>query len=102
MQEVKGNDIHVMDMRGLSHAMADYFVVCHGNSNTQVKAIADSVERETFKLCNEHPFHVEGLKNAHWVLMDYVNVVVHIFDKDSRAFYALEDLWADAESKRID
>lgn|GEM_PF-103879 len=102
MQEIKAKDIVVMDLRKIQGAMTDYFVVCSGNSNTQVQAIAQSVEKETVKNCQDSPWHTEGLKNAKWILMDYVNVVVHIFDKEARDFYALEDLWADADMKRID
>jgi ribosome-associated protein len=102
MQEVKANDIVQVDLRKLSHAMADYFVVCHGTSNTQVQALADSVEREVQKMTGEKPMHVEGNRNAKWVLMDYINVVVHIFDPESRNFYDLESLWADGETKRIE
>ena len=101
MEEVKANDIVVMDLRKVSNALSDFFVVCHGSSNTQVKAIADSVEKETFRILNDEPAHSEGIRNATWILMDYVNVIVHIFSKDARDFYALEDLWADASVKRI-
>jgi ribosome-associated protein len=85
----------------VTNALSDFFVVCHGSSNTQVKAIADSVEKETFRMLNDEPAHTEGVNNATWILMDYVNVVVHIFSRDARDFYALEDLWADASVKRI-
>ena len=101
MEEVKAHDIVVMDMRKVPNALSDFFVVCHGTSNTQVQAIADSVERETFRLLQDEPSHSEGGRNATWILMDYVNVIVHIFSKDARDFYALEDLWADASVKRI-
>ena len=101
MEEVKANEIVVMDLRKVSNALSDFFVVCHGSSNTQVKAIADSVEKETFRMLNDEPAHTEGVGNATWILMDYVNVVVHIFSRDARDFYALEDLWADASVKRI-
>jgi ribosome-associated protein len=101
MEEIKANDIVVMDLRKVPNALSDYFVVCHGNSNTQVQAIADSVEKETWNLMQEEPAHTEGARNATWVLLDYVNVIVHVFAKDARGFYALEDLWADAEIKRI-
>ena len=101
MEELKANDIVVMDLRKVSNALSDFFVVCHGSSNTQVQAIADSVERETFRILNDKPAHSEGGRNATWILMDYVNVVVHIFSRDARDFYALEDLWADASVKRI-
>ncbi|MFN5294796.1 MAG: ribosome silencing factor [Flavobacteriales bacterium] len=101
MEEVKAHDIIVMDLRKVPNALSDFFVVCHGTSNTQVQAIADSVERETFRLLQDEPAHSEGGRNATWILMDYVNVIVHIFSKDARDFYALEDLWADASVKRI-
>jgi ribosome-associated protein len=101
MEEVKAHDIVVMDLRKVPNALSDYFVVCHGTSNTQVQAIADSVEKETFRMLQDEPAHREGARNATWILMDYVNVIVHIFNKDARDFYALEDLWADASVKRI-
>jgi ribosome-associated protein len=101
MEEVKAHDIVVMDLRKVPNALSDFFVVCHGTSNTQVQAIADSVEKETFRMLQDEPAHREGARNATWILMDYVNVVVHIFSKDARDFYALEDLWADASVKRI-
>ncbi|MFM7234246.1 MAG: ribosome silencing factor [Flavobacteriales bacterium] len=102
MEEVKAHDIVVMDLRKVPNALSDYFVVCHGTSNTQVQAIADSVEKETFRILQDEPAHSEGGRNATWILMDYVNVIVHIFSKDARDFYALEDLWADASVKRIE
>jgi ribosome-associated protein len=101
MEEVKAHDIVVMDLRKVPNALSDFFVVCHGTSNTQVKAIADSVEKETYRLLQDEPAHSEGTGNATWILMDYVNVIVHIFSRDARDFYALEDLWADASVKRI-
>jgi ribosome-associated protein len=101
MEEVKGHDIVVMDLRQIPNALSDFFVVCHGTSNTQVQAIADSVEKETYRILQDDPAHREGARNATWILMDYVNVIVHIFSKDARDFYALEDLWADASVKRI-
>jgi ribosome-associated protein len=101
MEEVKAHEIVVMDLRKVSNALSDFFVVCHGTSNTQVQAIADSVEKETFRILQDEPAHREGARNATWILMDYVNVIVHVFSKDARDFYALEDLWADASVKRI-
>lgn len=101
MEEVKAHEISVMDLRKIGHATTDYFVVCHGNTGTQVKAISQSVESETIKRADERPLHTEGVQNAKWILMDYGNVVVHIFDKESRAFYALEELWGDAEIQLI-
>ena len=101
MQEIKAHDIVVLDMRQIENAMADFFVICHGNSNTQVEAIARSVEKVTAEQVSEKPWHIEGAGNSKWILMDYVDVVVHIFDLETRPFYALEELWADADTKRI-
>lgn len=101
ISEVKGEEITCLDLRNIKHAIADYFIVCHGNSHTQVEAIARSVERETETKLDESPWHKEGLHNAEWALLDYIDVVVHIFHKDFRGFYGLEELWADAEIKEI-
>lgn len=100
MQEVKAEDITILDLRDIKNAVCDFFVICSGNSSTQVDGIADSVVRLTRKELKERPWHVEGRRNSEWVLVDYVNVVAHIFYKDIRNFYNLEDLWADA--KRTD
>jgi len=101
MQEKKATDILVMDLRNISNSVADFFVICSGNSDTQIEAISDSVEGFTFKECGEKPYHVEGKKNLEWVLIDYVNVVAHIFKKDKRGFYELENLWGDAVALEI-
>ncbi len=101
IQEKKGKDIVVVDLREIHHAVCDFFVICHGDSNRQVEAIADSVEEETHKSLNEKPWHKEGYENAEWILIDYVHVVVHIFHKESREFYSLEKLWADAKIEPI-
>lgn len=95
--EKKGKDPVLMDMRQLPEAFCDYFVICHGTSTTHAKGVAGFVEVETKKQVNELPISVEGTKNAEWVLIDYGSVVVHIFLKDKRAFYQLEDLWSDAK-----
>lgn len=97
MQEKKGKDIVLLDMRELKNAIADYFVICHADNIRQVNALADSVEEFAQKKANEKPWHTEGTSNANWVLLDYVNVVVHIFNKESRDFYQIENLWADAK-----
>ena len=102
IEEVKGHEIVVLDLRSIPHAVTDYFVVCHGNSHPQVQAIARSVEEEVWKELNAKPWRKEGIQNANWVLMDYTDVVVHIFFKEDREFYALEDLWADAEVSKVD
>lgn len=101
MQEIKAYDIQVLDLRNVENAMADFFVICHGTSNTQVEAIARSVEREAQEKLTEKPWHIEGTGNSQWILMDYVNVIVHIFDEPTRPFYALEELWADADFRKI-
>jgi len=93
--EKKGEDVKIMDIRKLTN-ISDYFVVCSASSDTQVKAIADFVSKETKKI-DEKPWHNEGLTNMNWVLLDFVDVVVHIFLTESRKFYNLEGLWADAE-----
>ena len=97
IQEKKGNDIVRLDLRNLHSSVADYFVVCHAESSTQVKAIAQSVEEEVFKALKLDPWRKEGLQNADWIILDYVDVVVHIFKTDKREFYGIEDLWGDAE-----
>jgi len=101
MEEVKANDITVMDLRKVGHASTDYFIICHANTGTQVKAISQSVEKESIQRANERPLHTEGAQNAKWILMDYGNVVVHIFDKEARSFYDIEELWGDAVVQRI-
>jgi ribosome-associated protein len=96
IQEVKGKDIVVLDLRDVPNTVCDHFVICHGDSSTQVESIARSVQEMTRTKVGEKPWHTEGERNAEWVLMDYVNVVVHVFHRDKRAHYALEDLWGDA------
>ena len=97
IQEKKGNDIVRLDLRNIHSSVADYFVVCHAESSTQVKAIAQSVEEEVFKALKLDPWRKEGLQNADWIILDYIDVVVHIFKTDKREFYGIEDLWGDAE-----
>ena len=99
IQEKKGNDIVRLDLRNIHSSVADYFVVTHAESSTQVKAIANSVEEEVFKALGIEPFRKEGFQNAEWILLDYFDVVVHIFKTDKREFYGIEDLWGDAEMK---
>lgn len=99
IQEKKGNDIVRLDLRNIHSSVADFFVVCHAESSTQVKAIANSVDEEVFKALGIEPYRKEGLQNAEWILLDYFDVVVHIFKTDKREFYGIEDLWGDAEMK---
>ncbi len=96
MQENKANNIVVLDLREIHNAVCDFFVICSGDSSTQVDGISSSVQRYTRQQLSEKPYSVEGKSNSEWVLMDYVSVVAHVFYKETRAFYELEDLWADA------
>lgn len=99
IQEKKGNEIIRLDLRNIHSSVADYFVICHADSTTQVKAIANSVEEEIYKATNQEPRHKEGLEHAEWILLDYFDVVIHIFRTDKREYYGVEDLWGDAEIK---
>lgn len=99
LQEKKGINICAMDLRNTGSAMADFFVLCHGGSARQVDALADSVEEEVRKALGEKPRHREGNDEAEWVLLDYVNVVVHVFSEEKRSFYRLEELWGDGGIK---
>lgn len=96
IEEVKGEDIQLLDLRNIENTVCDYFVVCSANSNTQVKAISSSVQKFVGKQGQQKAWHVEGESIAEWVLIDYVNVVVHIFQKQVREFYDIESLWGDA------
>ena len=99
IQEKKGNDIVRLDLRNLKSSVSDYFVICHADSGTQVKAIANSIEDEIFKATGQDPWRKEGLEHAEWILLDYVDIVVHILKTEKREFYGVEDLWGDAEIK---
>ena len=101
MQENKAKDIVVLDLRKISNSVCDFFVSCSGESSTQVDGISTSVTRFTRTELKEKPWHIEGKTNSEWVLLDYINVVAHIFYKDARPFYDLEDLWADAQRTDI-
>ncbi|MBS1486407.1 MAG: ribosome silencing factor [Bacteroidetes bacterium] len=102
MQEKKATDIVVMDLREVKNAVADFFVLCSGNSDKQLSAIADSIDEMVYKERKENPWHSEGKNNKEWVLLDYISVVAHIFRKDKREFYALERLWGDAGIEKIE
>jgi ribosome-associated protein len=102
MLEKKAVDVIILDLRKVKSAVTDFFVICSGNSDTQVDGITDSVEEEVYKRLGQNPWHKEGKENREWILLDYVDVVVHVFKKDRRQFFALEDLWGDAEVIKVD
>ena len=96
MQEKKALDIVLMDLRQVNNAIADFFVICSGTSDTHIEGVSDSIDKEVSQLNGESPWHREGINNKTWVLLDYVDVVVHIFNRENRSFYKLEELWGDA------
>ncbi len=102
IQDVKGEDITLLDLTNIENSVAEAFIICSGNSNTQVSAIAGSVERKVRNEIQDRPWHVEGSDNAVWILVDYVSVVVHIFQKHIREYYDIEELWADAKITAIE
>ena len=102
IEEVKGQDITILDLREIENTVCDYFIICNGTSNTQVNAIVGSVQKTVSKALKDKPFNIEGTDNAEWVLMDYVNIVVHVFQKHIREHYNIEDLWGDAKSTLIE
>ena len=101
MQEKKALDIVLMDLRKVKNAVADFFVICSGNSDKQLDAIADSIDEQVFRNLKESPWHMEGKSNKEWMILDYTNVVAHVFRRDKRDFYALEKLWGDAEITEV-
>jgi ribosome-associated protein len=101
IEEVKGNDIDILDLRAIDNTVCDYFVICNGTSNTQVNAIVHSIQKTVSKALKDKPWHVEGTENGEWVLMDYVNIVVHVFQKHIREYYNIESLWGDANITSI-
>ena len=97
MEDTKAKKIMILDLQDIDHAITNYFVICHGSSKPQLEAIASSIIEKTTKKFKARPWHKEGFENAEWILLDYVDVVVHIFREDRREFYQLEKLWADAK-----
>jgi len=102
MQEKKATDIVLLDLRKVKNAVADFFVICSGNSDKQLEAISDSIDEQVYKIVKEKPWHLEGKKNKEWMILDYITVVSHVFRKDRRGYYALEKLWGDAEITEIE
>lgn len=101
IEDVKGENITILDLRDIENTVCDYFILCDGNSNTQVSAISGSIQKSVSKSLKEKPWHVEGESNAEWVLLDYVSVVVHVFQKHIREFYGLEELWGDGKITQV-
>ncbi|MDX5346391.1 MAG: ribosome silencing factor [Hymenobacteraceae bacterium] len=101
MQEKKASDIVVIDLKSMKNAVSNYFVIGSANSDTQLEAIARSIEEEVEKITGQNPWQSEGRQNREWILLDYVDVVAHIFLKDKREFYALEELWGDAPIRHV-
>ena len=99
IQEKKGNEIVRLDLRNIHSTIADYYVICHAESSTQVKAIALSIEEEVYKATQQDPLRKEGVEHGEWILLDYVDIIVHVFKTEKRQFYGLEELWGDAEMK---
>ncbi len=101
IEEVKGQHTTIIDMRGIENAVAQYFIIADGTSNTQVNAIADSIKKTVSKALQQKPWHVEGEDNSEWILMDYVDVVAHVMQKPIREYYNLEELWGDAKIMQL-
>lgn len=101
IEDVKGKEINILDLRDIENTVCDYFIICEGTSNTQVNAIVNSIQKKVSKELKDHPWHVEGADNAEWVLIDYVNIAVHVFQKHIREYYDIEGLWGDAKSTVI-
>lgn len=102
IQDIKGKDIVNYDLRGIEMANNDFFIICHATSNTQMLGIINNIEKRVYEEAGMRPYHCEGKQSNHWMLIDYFSVVVHVFSKEKRAFYNLEDLWNDAQITRYD
>lgn len=96
LQDIKGENIVSLDLRNVHESVADFFIICSANSTTQVKALADNVDKVVAEKCDERPYKQEGFTALQWVLMDYVNIVIHIMHPSAREFYKLEEMWSDA------
>ncbi|GGD26345.1 ribosome silencing factor [Hyunsoonleella pacifica] len=102
IEDVKGKEISILDLREIENTVCDYFIICEGTSNTQVNAIVNSIQKKVSKELKDNPWHVEGAENAEWVLLDYVNIAVHVFQKHIREYYDIESLWGDAKTTVIE
>ena len=102
IQDTKGEDILIFDLTTIENSVAETFIVCSGNSNTQVNAISGNIEKKVRNDLQDRQWHVEGNENALWVLLDYVSVVVHVFQTETRNFYEIEELWGDAKIAKVE
>lgn len=102
LDDVKGCDITVVDLKSVTHAISSFFVIAHGSSHTQVQALANSVEKVCWESLSENPVSVQGMRNGEWTILDYFDVVVHVFHEEARTRYALEELWGDADIRKIE
>ena len=102
IDNLKGEEINIIDLRKIENSVCKYFIICSGNSNTHVKSISNSIQKHVWKETNENPWHVEGEEISDWILIDYVDIAVHIFKKETRVFYDLESLWGDAKQILIE
>ena len=102
IQDKKGKNIISLDLRKINEAVADFFIVCEADNQPQIRAIAENVEHQVKERCGEDPWHHEGYSTLHWVLLDYVNVVVHVMSPENRKFYKLEEMWSDAGLEEYD
>lgn len=101
ISDVKGQNVEMIDLRKIENRICDFYIVCSGSSNTHVSAILESVRKKVSKSLKEKPSHTEGEENAEWILLDYINVVVHIFQEQVREYYKIEDLWGDCKTNMI-
>jgi ribosome-associated protein len=101
IKEKKGKNIVKIDLTKLKNTLCDYFIICEGDSNTQVNALAENIERQTYIQTHKSPHHIEGKENSEWILIDFFDVVVHVFQREQRDFYKLEELWSDGNVELI-
>ncbi len=101
IENIKGEEILLLNLKKIENSPCDYFIICNGSSNTQVNAIVNKIKKNVSKSLLKKPLHIEGLENAKWVLIDYINIVVHVFQREIREFYNIEELWGDAKLTKI-
>ena len=101
ISDVKGQNVEMIDLRKIENRICDFYIICSGSSNTHVSAILESVKKKISKSLKEKPSHTEGEENAEWILLDYINVVVHIFQEQVREFYNIEELWGDCKINMV-